>query len=118
MPAPWVLFGTDCGDVALTLDVELGKIAAAAWRAEAIDPAAVESVPRRARLLIEASRGQMLKREYPGAVYLLRRAQQTSPEATLYSAHARSMVHEMSTHAGPLLRPEVTELAESLGVSA
>jgi transcriptional regulator with XRE-family HTH domain len=117
MPASWVLFGTNCGDVALALEVELGKIAAAARRAEAIDPAAVDSMPRRARLLIEASRGQMLKREYSGAVYLLRRAQQTSPEATLYSAHARSMVHEMSIHAGPLLRLEVAELAESLGMN-
>ncbi len=117
-PAPWVLFGTDPGDVALALDVELGKSASAARRAEAIDPAAVESVPRRARLMIEASRGQMLKREYAGAVYLLRRAQQTSPEATLFSAHARSMVHEMLTRAGPLLRPEVAELAGSLGVAA
>jgi transcriptional regulator with XRE-family HTH domain len=118
MPAAWVLFGTDVADVALTLDVELGKIASASRRAEAIDPTAIESVPRRTRLMIEASRGQMLKREYAGAVHLLRRAQQTSPEATLFSAHARSMVHELQAHAGPLLRPEIAELADGLGIGA
>jgi hypothetical protein len=67
--------------------------------------------------MIEASRGQMLKREYAGALHLLRHAYQVSPEATLYSAHARSMVHAMLTHSGPLLRREVAELADNLGVS-
>jgi hypothetical protein len=118
VPAPSELFGTTCGDVALSLDVELGKAASAARRAEATDMQAVRSVPRRTRLMIEASRGQMLKREYTGAVHLLRRAYQTSPEATLFSAHARTMVHEMRTHAGPMLLPELAALAESLGIGA
>jgi len=115
---PYVLFGMAYEDVALTLDVELGKVASALRRANAIDVQAIDSVPRRTRLMIEAARSHMLKREYTGAVHLLRRAQQTSPEATLYSAHARLMVHEMRTHAGPMLRHDVAGLADSLGMSA
>lgn len=117
VPAPYELFGANCGDVALTLDVELGRTASASRRAEATDIESVASIPRRTRLMIEASRGQMLKREYAGAVHLLQRAYQTSPEATLYSPYARTMVHEMQTQAGPMLRADVASLAKSLGMS-
>src|SRR5262245_3373383 len=99
VPVQHELFGANCADVALTLDVELGLTASAARRAQATDIDSVASIPRRTRLMIEAARGQMLKREYAGAVHLVRRAYRTSPEATLYSAYARTMVHEMRTHA-------------------
>jgi transcriptional regulator with XRE-family HTH domain len=118
VPEPYVLFGADCGDVALVLDVELGKASSASRRAEAMDVETVGSVPRRTRLMIEASRGQMLKREYAGAVHLLRRAHQTSPEATVYSAYARAMAHELLTRSGPMLRRQVAELATDLGITA
>jgi hypothetical protein len=77
---------------------------------------AVESVPRRTRLMIEAARGQLLKREYAAAVRLLRRAQRTSPEATLFSAYVRTIVHDIQAHAGPMLRPEVAGLAKDIGI--
>ena len=48
---------------------------------------------------------------FPDATY------QTSPEATLYSSYARTMVHEMQTQAGPMLRADVASLAKSLGMS-
>ena len=64
--------------------------------------------------MIEAARGQLLKREYTGGVHLLRRALDVSPEATVFSAHARSMVHEMKSKAGPMLRREVAYLADML----
>jgi transcriptional regulator with XRE-family HTH domain len=118
VPAPYVLFAADPEDVALVLDVESGKATAAARRAEATDVEAVESLPRRTRLMIEAARGQMLKREYTGAVHLLRRAHETSPEATVFSPYARTMTHELLTRSGPMLRRQVAELAAGLGVSA
>jgi hypothetical protein len=113
-----VLFGADVGDVALSLDVELGRAVSASRRAEATDLDAVTSLPRRTRLTIEAARGQMLKREYSGGVYLLRRAYETSPEATVFSAYARSMVHELNRKAGPMLRREVADLADRLVAGA
>lgn len=112
-----LLFGASIDDVALVLDVELGHSASASRRAEATDLDAVVSVPRRARLTIEAARAQLLKREYAGGVHLLRRAYETSPEATLFSAHARTMVHELSSKAGPLLRREVADLADKLAIT-
>jgi len=118
VPGEMVLFGADVGDVALALDVELGRPAAASRRAEATDLDTVVSIPRRARLTIEAARGQVLKREYTGGVHLLRRAYETSPEATLFSAYARTMVHELSSKAGPMLRREVAELADKLSLAA
>lgn len=117
LPAAYVLFGTTCDDVALTLDVELGRSASAARRADAVDVDNIDSVPRKTRLLIEAARGQMLKREHTGAVHLLRRAQQTSPEATLFSAYARSMVHDLSSRVGPMMRAEVAALATDLALN-
>lgn len=115
---PDALFGATVEDVALTLDVELGKATSAARRAEAVDIGAVASTPRRARLAIEASRGLMLRRDYTGAVYLLRRAYETSPEATLFSMHARAMAAELLGRTGPLLRGDVADLADKLGVAA
>jgi transcriptional regulator with XRE-family HTH domain len=116
-PSPYALFGATIPDVALTLDVELGKTASALRRAQATDTEAIVSVPRRTRLTIEAARAYMLKREHASAVHMLQRAQRTSPEATLYSMHARSIVVELLAHAGPILRPEVTNLAEHLDVA-
>ena len=117
-PSPHALFGATASDVALTLDVELGKSASALRRAEATDVGSVTSVPRRARLMIEAARGHMLKREYVGTVHLLRRAHETSPEATLFSMYARGMVVDLLDHAGPMLQAEVADLADRLGVAA
>lgn len=113
-----LLFGAHIDDVALSLDIDLGRIASASRRAERINLDAVLSVPRRARLTIEAARGQMLKREYAGGVHLLRRACKTSPEATVFSAYTRSMMHELRNNSGPLLRRDVAELEELLTMSA
>jgi hypothetical protein len=110
------LFGARCDDVALTLDVELGRAASALRRAAATDVNAIASVPRRTRVMIEAARGYLLKNEHTGAVHLLQRAQRTSPEATLYSMHARSMVHGMSRSAPPMLRAEVDQLVSALRI--
>jgi hypothetical protein len=71
---PDVLFGATVEDVALALDVELGRSASATRRAEAIDLRSVASTPRRARLAIEAARALMLRREYAGALHMLHRA--------------------------------------------
>src|SRR5205807_10588140 len=76
--SPLALFGATIPDVALTLDVELGKTASAVRRAEGTDPDATVSVPRGTRLMIEAARGFMLRREHASALYLLGRANATS----------------------------------------
>lgn len=115
---PDVLFGATVDDVALALDVELGRSASASRRAEAVDLGSVASTPRRARLAIEAARALMLRRDYAGALHVLSRAYETSSEATLYSMYARSMASEMREGVGPLLRAEAVSLAEKLGVPA
>jgi hypothetical protein len=112
------LFGQDVTDVALALDVELGRSTAAARRAEAIDTEAVESVPRRTRLLLEVARAQLLRREQTSAVAVLQEAYATGPEATIYSLHGRSMVTELRRAAGPMLRGKVSRLAEAMGIPA
>jgi transcriptional regulator with XRE-family HTH domain len=116
--SPHALFGATIPDVALALDVELGKTSSAVRRAEGTDPDAVESVPRRTRLMIEAARSFMLRREHASALYLLQRANATSPEATLYSMYAQRMVHDLRAHAGPMHRRQIADLAEQLGASA
>lgn len=116
--SPHALFGQAPGDVALSLDVELGRSASAVRRAEATDTDAVTSVPRRTRLLLEAARAQLLRKEHTAAVALLTAAYDTGPEATVYSLHGRAMVHELTERAGPMLRPQVGRLAREMGLSA
>lgn len=115
---PHALFGQDPGDVALALDVELGRSAAAVRRAEATDTDSVTSVPRRTRLLLEVARAQVLRKEHTAAVALLRSAFETGPEATIYSLHGRAMVYELRRTVGPMLRPQVAQLADAMGLSA
>lgn len=112
------LFGQAPADVALALDVELGRSASAVRRAEATDTAAVPSVPRRTRLLLEVARAQLGRREHTAAVAVLEEAYATGPEATVYSLHGRAMVHQLATTAGPMLRPKVARLADAMGVPA
>ena len=112
------LFGQDPGDVALALDVDLGRAAAAARRAESTDTDAVESVPRRTRLLLEVARAQVMRREHTAAVAVLRQAWETGPEATVYSMHGRTMIAELRRTAGPMLRGQVARLADAMGVPA
>jgi transcriptional regulator with XRE-family HTH domain len=116
--SPHALFGQAPGDVALSLDVELGRSTAAVRRAEATDTEAVSSVPRRTRLLLEVARAQLLRKEHTAAVALLTTAYATGPEATVYSLHGRAMVHELTENAGPMLRPQVSHLAREMGLSA
>lgn len=116
--SPHALFGQALGDVALALDVELGRSKAAVRRAEATDTAAVPSVPRRTRLLLEVARAQLLRREHTAAVALLGTAYATGPEATVYSLHGRAMVHQLLGDVGPMLRPQVVRLADAVGVPA
>jgi len=116
--SPHALFGQHPADVALTLDVELGRSASALRRAEATDTDAVTSLPRRTRLLLEVARGHMLRREHTAAAALLQSALDTGPEAALYSLHGRAMVVELQTSAGPMLRSQVARLAEQMGVTA
>jgi transcriptional regulator with XRE-family HTH domain len=116
--SPHALFGQDPGDVALALDVELGRSTAAVRRAETTDVDSVTSVPRRTRLLLEVARAHLLRRQHTAAVALLRTAYATGPEATVFSLHGRAMVHELRTTAGPMLRSQVARLADDMGLSA
>ena len=115
--SPHALFGQDPADVALSLEVELGRSAAALRRAEATDVDAVGSVPRRTRLLLEIARAHLLRREHTAAVALLQQAVASGPEAAVYSLHGRAMVLELQGAAGPMLAPQVARLADALGVS-
>jgi transcriptional regulator with XRE-family HTH domain len=113
-----VLYGQTIEDVALSLDVELGKASAAVRRAEATDAEAIISLPRRSRLLIEVGRGHMLRKEHTAAVHMLRGAVDTSPEATRFSLFARPMVEELQASAGRMLQPEIRRLAADLRLTA
>ena len=115
---PHALFGQDPGDAALALEVELGRSAAAVRRAERTDTDGVTSVPRRTRLLLEVARAHLLRKEHTAAVALLRSAFDTGPEATIYSLHGRAMVYELRRTVGPMLRPQVGQLADAMGLSA
>ncbi|HET6214265.1 MAG TPA: hypothetical protein VFE14_15480 [Micromonosporaceae bacterium] len=65
-PSPVAGFGASVPDVALAIDVEIGRSASAVRRAESVDIDAVPSIPRRARLAVEIARAYLGRREYHG----------------------------------------------------
>lgn len=69
------------------------------------------------RMLLDVARAHLLRREHTATVALLHSALNTEPEATIYSLHRRAMVLELQHAAWPMLRSQVIDLADRMGVS-
>ncbi|PKV80934.1 helix-turn-helix domain-containing protein [Nocardia fluminea] len=115
---PWTLFGVANAEVsAVSVQVELRKSGGALDAASIVDPDAVPSVDRRARLWLELSRAYAQQRDWLGTLGALRTATSVSEESMRSHPLARSLAVELVTHGGRITERQSRALAGQLGVT-
>ncbi|PZG41395.1 XRE family transcriptional regulator [Spongiactinospora gelatinilytica] len=116
---PWTVFGKANVQIhAVSVGADLAKSSEARRRAELVDPAGVQSLDRRSRLLIETARAYQLQRDWAGALHFLRRAHEASSEAVMYQPIARGIAVEILDRGGPLVAREARAFAALLKIPA
>ncbi|MFD4635310.1 multiprotein-bridging factor 1 family protein [Streptomyces sp. NPDC058284] len=115
----WTVFGranTDFHGVSVGVDLRTPGLAMT--RAESIDLAAMPSVERRSRVLVELARAQRQRKDLAGAVHWLKRAQEASPETVRYTPSARGLAYDLAKDSRGPLRSDAQQLADEVGVLA
>lgn len=116
---PWTLFGVANTEIsAVSVQVDLHKSGGALDAASTVDPDAVPSVDRRARLWLELSRAYAQQRDWLGTLGALRTGTAVSEESMRCHPLARTLVAELVTQGGRLNERESRALATRLGVTA
>lgn len=115
---PWTLFGVINSELtAVSVMVELRKSGGALEAASIVDPDAVPSVDRRARLWLELSRAYGQQKDWLGTLGALRTAASVSEESMRCHPLARNLAAELVTHGGKIVDRESRSLAARLGVT-
>jgi hypothetical protein len=81
-----------------------------------IDPDAMPSVERRARLWVEVARGHLQRGDRTAALHVMQLAHRIGAETVAYTPSARSAVAQLWREAPRAMRPEAAQLAERIGV--
>ncbi|MEV0543792.1 helix-turn-helix domain-containing protein [Nocardia salmonicida] len=116
---PWTLFGVANTEIsAVSVQVELRKSGGALDAASLVDPDAVPSVDRRARLWLELARAYAQQRDWLGTLGALRTGTAVSEESMRAHPLARSLAAELVSHGGRITERESRALAGRLGVTA
>ncbi|MFC6011126.1 helix-turn-helix domain-containing protein [Nocardia lasii] len=116
---PWTLFGVANTEIsAVSVQVDLRKSGGALDAASIIDPDAVPSVDRRARLWLELARAYAQQQDWLGTLGALRTGTSVSEESMRCHPLARSLVGELVSHGGRITERESRALAGRLGVTA
>lgn len=84
--------------------------------ADDIDPDAMPSVERRARLWIEVARGHLQRGDHTAALHVMQLAHQIGAETVAYTPSAIAAVTDLWQGAPRALRPEAARLAENIGL--
>lgn len=114
---PWTLFGRPNTDLTgVSVHVDLHKGGTALDEASIVDPDAVPSVDRRARLWLETARAYAQKEDYTSTLHVLQRATAVSTESMRCHPLSRSLAGELITTGGRLIEREARTLATQLGV--
>ncbi|MGW0178551.1 helix-turn-helix domain-containing protein [Nocardia sp. NPDC003345] len=115
---PWTLFGVANTEIsAVSVQVDLRKSGNALDAAGAVDPDAVPSIDRRARLWLELSRAYAQQRDWLGTLGALRTGTAISEESMKCHPLARSLAAELVTHGGRLNERESRAVAARLDVT-
>lgn len=104
--------------MATLIAVSLHRVSDAIDIAEKLDLAAVPSVVRRSRVLLETSHAYRRKNDVTAALHCLEEATSVSLEAVALIPWARAMADEMTETAPSLLRPRASDLATKLKMFA
>ncbi len=116
---PWTLFGPANAELTgVSVHVDMCKSATAITAAEKIDPDAVPSVDRRARLWLEMARSYHQRKDNMGTLHLLQRATSVSEESMRCHPMSRGIVGELVSSGGRMVEREARTLAQHLGVTA
>jgi len=116
---PWTLFGTANAEfTAVSVQVDLRRSGSALDAASSVDPDAVPSVDRRARLWLELARAYEQRRDWIGTLGALRTATAVSEESTSCHPIGRNLAAELVAHGGRLVERDARALANQLGVTA
>ncbi|GGK64857.1 helix-turn-helix domain-containing protein [Nocardia camponoti] len=116
---PWTLFGIANTEIsAVSVQVELRKSGGALDAASIVDPDAVPSVDRRARLWLELARAYSQQRDWFGTLGALRTGASVSEESMRCHPLARSLAGELVTRGGKIISRDSRALATQLGVTA
>ncbi|MEU2868180.1 helix-turn-helix domain-containing protein [Streptomyces olivoreticuli] len=84
--------------------------------ADDIDPDAMPSTERRARLWVEVARGHLQRGDRTAALHVMKLAQEIGAETVAYTPSARMVADELWRKAPRALRREASLLAEAVGV--
>lgn len=114
---PWTLFGRANTDLTgVSVYVDLRKGGTALENAEKMDPDAIPSRDRRARLWLETALAYAQRRDHTGALHLLQRATDVSVESMRCHPLSRNLAGQLVTTGGRLVEREARNLAQRIGV--
>ncbi|MEU1292360.1 helix-turn-helix transcriptional regulator [Streptomyces sp. NPDC005840] len=116
---PSTVFGranVDFHEISVATDLQ--KSARAIGLADDLDPDAMPSVERRARLWVEVARGHLQRGDRTAALRVMELAQTISTETLSYTPSARQVAAELWRTAPRALRADAGRLAERVGVAA
>lgn len=114
---PSTVFGranVDFHQVSVAVDLRTSRQALAL--ADDIDPDAMPSVERRARLWVEVARGHLQRGDTTAALHVMQMAHRIGAETVAYTPSARTAVADLWREAPRALRPEAARLAERIGL--
>ncbi|MBF6437657.1 helix-turn-helix domain-containing protein [Nocardia cyriacigeorgica] len=116
---PWTLFGVVNTEVtAVSVMVDMRRSGGALEAASVVDPDAMPSIDRRARLWLELSRAYGQQKDWLGALGALRTATAISEESMSCHPMSRNLAAELVTHGGKIIERDARSLAQRLGVTA
>ncbi|MBF6289377.1 helix-turn-helix domain-containing protein [Nocardia cyriacigeorgica] len=116
---PWTLFGVVNTEVtAVSVMVDMRRSGGALDAASVVDPDAMPSIDRRARLWLELSRAYGQQKDWLGALGALRTATSISEESMSCHPMSRNLAAELVTHGGKIIARDARSLATRLGVTA
>lgn len=114
---PSTVFGRANVDFhAVSVATDLRKAQRAVGLADDLDPDAMPSRERRARLWVEVARGHMQRGDRTAALHVMRMAYEIGAETVAYTPSARSVAADLWRHAPRAMRSDAGRLAEAIGV--
>ncbi|MGE7388910.1 helix-turn-helix domain-containing protein [Streptomyces sp. NPDC004126] len=115
---PSTMFGranVDFHQISVATDLSASR--QALGLADEVNPDAMPSLERRARLWVEVARGHLQRGDRTAALHVMQIAHGISAETVAYTPSARVAVLDLWREAPRALRPEAGRLAEAIGVA-
>lgn len=115
---PSTVFGRANVDFhAVSVATDLKKSARAIGLADDIDPDAMPSVERRARLWVEVARGHLQRGDRTAALHVMQMAHRIGAETVSYTPSARTVAADLWRNSPRSMRAETSRLAEAVGIA-